>query len=240
MSFARFFGHDIDFDLAMKPFTWQHYLLIFLGIMCVVITLKYAKKLKNSKYEALIKKVFIGWLILLELSYHIHYWAYGMFSVPLHVCSFGMLFSVLLLATGKYRYFEILFYVGILGGLLALFFPNTLGYTYFNMRYYHFIFLHMAIAMIPIYYYKAYDFRISYRSIYKTMGLLFSVLPLVIFVNYMFDKNYMFIGEKPEIVASILPDWPFYIIIFVGLIPILFHGLYFISNFDFKRLQFQK
>ncbi|MBU1019866.1 MAG: TIGR02206 family membrane protein [Firmicutes bacterium] len=240
MSFSRFFGHDINFDLAMKPFTWQHYLLIFLGIMCVVFTLKFAKTIKTSKYEPLIKKVFIGWLIVLELSYHIHYWAYGLFSVPLHVCSFGVMFSILLLVTGKYRYFEVLFFVGIFGGLLALFIPNTLGYTYYNMRYYHFIFLHMSIAMVPIYYYKAYDYRITYRSIYKTIGLFLCLLPLVMYVNYTFDKNYMFIGEKPEILAGILPDWPYYVFIFVGLTPILFHVLHFISNFDYKKITFKK
>ncbi|MBN2604658.1 MAG: TIGR02206 family membrane protein [Bacilli bacterium] len=240
MSFSRFFGHDINFDLAMKPFTWQHYLLIFLGISVVVFTLRFAKTIKASKYEHLMKKVFIVWLIVLELSYHMHYWAFGMFSVPLHVCSFGVMFSILLLVTGKYRYFEILFFVGIFGGLLALFFPNTLGYTYYNMRYYHFIFLHMSIAMVPIYYYKAYGFRITYHSIYKTIGLFLCILPLVVFVNYTFDKNYMFIGEKPAILASILPDWPYYIFIFIGLVPILFHLLYFVSNFDYSKYRFRK
>jgi hypothetical integral membrane protein (TIGR02206 family) len=240
MSFSRFFGHDINFDLAMKPFTWQHYLLIFLGISAVVLTLRFAKTIKDSKYEHLIKKVFIVWLLILELSYHIHYWAFGMFSVPLHVCSFGVIFSVLLLATGKYRYFEVLFFVGIFGGLLALFFPNTLGYTYYNMRYYHFIFLHMSIAMVPLYYYKAYHFRVTYHSIYKTIGLFLCILPLVVYVNDTFDKNYMFIGEKPEIIASILPDWPYYILIFVGLTPILFHLLHFVSNFDYQKLKIRK
>ena len=94
--------------------------------------------------------------------------------------------------------------------------------------------------MVPIYYYKAYDFRITYKSIYKTMAVIICVLPLVVFVNFTFDKNYMFIGEKPEIMASILPDWPYYILIFVGLTPIAFHALYYVSNFDYKKLRSKK
>ena len=49
MSLQRFFGHDINFELAMKPFTWQHYLLILLGIMCVVGGLLIADKIHNSR-----------------------------------------------------------------------------------------------------------------------------------------------------------------------------------------------
>ena len=237
MSFERFFGHDIDFDLAMKPFTLQHLLLVILGILCVVLTLKYATKIKNSKHEKLIKNVFLVWLIFLEISYHLHYWWFGLFSVPLHICSFGVMFSIAILITNSKKVFEILFFVGILGGLLALFIPNTLGYTYYNMRYYHFILLHMSIAIVPIYYYKAYDFRVSYKSVYKTLGLLFIVLPLVVYVNYTFDKNYMFIGEKPEIVAELLPDWPYYIIVFLFLAIFVLNALTYISNFDYSRIK---
>jgi len=235
MSLERFFGHDIDFDLAMKPFSWQHFLLMFLGIMSIILTIKFAEKIKNSRYESKIKVAFAIWLILLELSYHIHYWAAEMFSVPLHVCSFGVLFSVTLLLTNKYKIFEILFFIGIFGGLLALFIPNTLGYTYYNMRYYHFIVLHMSIAMVPIYYYKAYGLRVNITSMYKTFALLFIVLPLVVFVNYKFDQNYMFIGEKPTIIAKYLPEWPYYIFVFLVLGILLSHLLVYISNYSNKN-----
>ena len=237
MSFERFFWHDINFDLAMKPFTWQHGILILLGIMSVVVTLMIADKIRNSRFENKIKKGFLIWLLILEISYHVHYWGYGLFRVPLHVCSFGVMLSVAILLTNSYKVFEILFFVGIFGGLLALFIPNTLGYTYFNMRYYHFVLLHMSITIVPIYYYKAYNFRIKISSIYKTFGLFVLVLPLVTYVNYTFDKNYMFVGEKPEIIADYLPDWPYYILVFVIIGFILLHLLYFVSNFDYKKIK---
>ena len=237
MIFARFFGHDIDFAQAMKPFTWQHYLIMFLGVLGVVVTLKFADKLKAYKYENRVRIGFAIWLLFLELSYHLHYWLFGMFSVPLHICSFGVMLSVTILFTKNKKVFEVLFFVGIFGGLLALFIPNTLGYTYFNMRYYHFIFLHISIAIVPIYYFKAYGYRISLRSIYKTFGYIMLILPLVVFVNYVKDKNYMFIGEKPEIIADLLPDWPYYIIIFVFLGLIMFHLLFLISNYFGNKIK---
>jgi hypothetical integral membrane protein (TIGR02206 family) len=236
MSIERFWNHELNPQLAMQPFTWQHGVLILLGVLSVFFTLKYAHNLKNSRYENRVKKSFAFWLLILEIIYHLHYWSYGMFSVPLHVCSFGVMFSIVILFTDSKKVFEYLFFIGILGGLLALLIPNSLGYTYYNMRYYHFILLHMSIAIVPIYYYKAYNYRITLKSIYKTMGLLLMILPLVVYVNITFDKNYMFIGEKPQILENILPDWPYYLIVFVIGVYVTFHLLYFVSNYGILHL----
>lgn len=233
MSFERFWNHELNPELAMQPFTWQHGMLILLGILSVVMTLKFAKKIRYSKYENEIKKGFAIWLIALELIYHLHYWTHGMFSVPLHLCSTGVMFSIIILLTDSKKVFEFLFFIGFFGGLVALFIPNSLGYTYYNMRYYHFILLHMSIAIVPIYYYKAYDYRVTLKSVFKTMAFILALSPLVTFVNYTKGMNYMFIGEKPEIIAGILPDWPYYIIIFLILGFFGFYSLYFVSNFGF-------
>ena len=239
MTWNKFWNHDLDPSKAMQPFTWQHGLLIVLGVLSIVLTMKYAKKIHSLKIEKKIKTGFAIWLIFLELIYHLHYWTYGMFSVPLHICSFGVMFSVIVLLTDSKKVFEFLFFFGIFGGLLALFIPNSLGYTYYNMRYYHFILLHMSIAIVPTYYYKAHDYRVTYKSVYKTLLLVAFLLPIVMFVNVTMDKNYMFIGQKPEILASILPDYPYYVFIFVILGIILFHLLWYISNKsldDWKRI----
>jgi len=236
-SLRRFWDHDLNPDLAMQPFTWQHGLLVLLGVLSVVITLKYAKVIFNSRYERKIKKGFAIWLLFLEIVYHLHYWTYGMFSVPLHVCSFGVMFSIAILLTDSKKVFDFLFFIGIFGGLLALFIPNSLGYTYFNMRYYHFIVLHMSIAIVPIYYYKAYGYRVNRKSLNKTAILILSLSPLVTLVNYTMDRNYMFIGEKPEIIAGILPDWPYYIIVFLVLAIICMNGLLYFSNLDFDIMK---
>jgi len=237
MTFERFWNHDLNPDLAMQPFTWQHGILILLGILSVILTLKFAAKIKNLTFEKRVKRGFAIWLLFLELIYHLHYWSYGMFSVPLHICSFGVMFSITILFTDSKKAFEFLFFIGIFGGLLALLIPNSLGYTYYNMRYYHFIVLHMSIAIVPIYYYKAYGYRVTLKSVYKTIALLLIVSPLVVFVNYTTGKNYMFIGEKPEILADYLPDWPYYIIIFIVSAFIALHALYYFSNLDFEKIK---
>lgn len=237
MSFERFWNHDLDPSMAMQPFTWQHGILILLGILSVVFTLRYAKKVHNYKYEKRIKRGFAFWLLFLEIVYHLHYWTYGMFSVPLHLCSFGVMLSIIVLLTDSKKIFELLFFIGIFGGLIALFIPNSLGYTYYNMRYYHFILLHMSIAIVPIYYFQAYGYRVTKMSVLKTSGFIILLTPLVTYVNMTQNKNYMFIGEKPEILANYLPDWPYYILVFIVLGFVLFNLLYFISNVNYSALK---
>jgi hypothetical integral membrane protein (TIGR02206 family) len=237
MSLERFWNHELDPSLAMQPFTWQHGVLILLGIFSVILTLRYAEGIHNYKHEKRIKRGFAFWLLFLEIVYHLHYWTYGMFSVPLHLCSFGVMFSIAILFTDSKKAFEILFFLGIFGGLIALFIPNSLGYTYYNMRYYHFILLHMSIAIVPIYYYKAYGYRVTKHSVYKTIVFVLLLTPLVTFVNVTQNKNYMFIGEKPAILANYLPDWPYYIIIFVVIGFFLLNGLYYLSNLNFQKLR---
>ena len=49
----------------------------------------------------------------------------------------------------------------------------------------------------------------------------------------------MFIGEKPEIIAAYLPDWPYYIIVFMILSFVSLHVLYFVSNFNYSKLKYR-
>lgn len=236
MSLERFWNHELNPSLAMQPFTWQHGLLMILGVLSVVLTLRYAERIHDSRLENRLKKGFAIWLLFLEIIYHLHYWTYGMFSVPLHLCSTGVMFSIAILLTDSKKVFEYLFFIGFFGGLVALFVPNSLGYTYYNMRYYHFILLHMSIAIVPVYYYKAYGYRVTKKSVLKVMTFVLCLSPLVTYVNYTKGTNYMFIGEKPQIIASILPDWPYYIGIFLVLALIACYSLYFISNYGLDPL----
>jgi hypothetical integral membrane protein (TIGR02206 family) len=230
MSWERFWSHEVNFDMAMQVFTWQHVMLIVLAILSVAVPLVYGPRLRSSRWETPVKRTMIGVLVFLELIYHVHYWSHGLFSAPLHVCSFGAMFSIGLLLTNNKKFFDVVFFIGVFGGLAALVVPNSLGYTYYNMRYYHYILIHMVIVIVPIYYYKAYGYRVTLRSLYRTIGFLLVLSPLIVTVNAVFDRNYMFIGDKPRVIASLLPEWPYYVFVLFVLMVINFHAIHYVSN----------
>lgn len=237
MSLERFFAQEILFEKAMRPFTWQHALFIILALGTIYLTLKYADKIKNSTHEKKIKIAFAVWVLLLELLYHIHYWMHGMFSVPLHMCSVGAFLSVYVLLTDSKLAFQMLFLIGITGGTIALVIPDTIGYPYYNIRYYLFPLMHMNIMIVPIYYYKAYKYRILQRSIYITFFTMLSLLPFANILNNMYDRNYLFIGSKPRIFGELLPDYPWYMIIGVVGLLFVFHFLYFLQFRSVQELK---
>lgn len=231
MSFSDFIEHEINSDFVVDPFSIQYLIFILIGILSVVLTLFFAKKIKAWKYEKKLKIMMGFALIVLETIYHIHNYVNGVFSIPLHISSFCVLFSIYVLFTDNRRIFGMLYYLGILGGLAAFFAPGMLNYTFYHIRFYHFILVHVAIIIVPLYYYKAYDYKINIKDMMITYVALIIILPYVIYVNYILERNYMFIGELPSQFVGVFPVWPYYIIVYLVLLIIPFAILYYLTNY---------
>ena len=231
MTFGKFFGHDIDFSKSAQMWTYHHLILFLFAVGAIVLTINVSKKIKASSKEQLIKKIFIGILVFLELTYHIHNWTYPRFSLPLHVCSFAVIFSIALLLTNSKRIWEYAFFYGVIGGIMALTFPNSYGYTFYNFRYYHFILIHCVIISVPLYYYIAYGYRVSYKTTLRIFRDSFIFGVIIYFLNGLFGTNYWFIGYIPDNVAGTFKDFNFYILFFIFLVFLTMNILYFVSNF---------
>ncbi len=239
MTFEKFFGHDIDFSKSAQMWTIHHLILSLVALFSIIVTLKVSTKIKASTKELKLKHFLIGWLIVLELSYHIHNWTYPRFSVPLHLCSFAVFFIIALLITDSKKVWDYAFIFGTIGGIMALLIPNSLGYTYYNFRYYHFILLHATILSVPLYYYKAYHYRLDYQTTMTVYKHTFILGIVVYILNGFFNTNYWFISEIPDNVSSTFTNWNVYIVCFIALTFITVNTLYFVSNFDtiFKAKQ---
>jgi hypothetical integral membrane protein (TIGR02206 family) len=237
MFLKTFFGHDIDFEKAATMFTIHHAIYIGMAIVSIIFILRYANKIKQSPHEQTIKRVMVGVLIVFEIAYHIHNWTYPRFSIPLHICSFAVIMSIYMLLTDSKRVFEYFFFFGTLGGIMALAFPNSWGYTYLNFRYYHFMLLHSFLIMIPLYYYKAYGYRLTYHSVIKVYKM---VLVTAIFVHIMnlffqnmgYDSNYWFITYIPQVVDDFFTSYPLYIVTFLAAVFTSMNILFFATHWD--------
>ncbi|MBN2604274.1 MAG: TIGR02206 family membrane protein [Bacilli bacterium] len=230
MTFQKFFGHDIDYSKAATMFTYHHIILICFALLSIFATLHFAAKIRLKSNEKRIKHFVAILLIFLEIAYHIHNWTYPRISVPLHVCSFAVIMNIILLYTDSKKIFNYAFFFGVLGGFMALFIPNSLGYTYYNFRYYHFIILHSLLIIVPMYYYKAYHYRVSYRTMLKTFR--FSVLSgiVVYIINGFLNTNYWFISYIPSNVSGFFTNWNIYIVTFIFTVFFTMNLLWFISN----------
>jgi len=230
MTWKLFFSHEPDMANAATLLSIHHFILMFFGVLAIIIPLKYGIKVKQYSKEKKLKIFFVVVLILLEIGYHIHNWYKPMLSVPLHICSFAVFLNVALLLTDSKRVFEYAFFFGVLGGLLALYLPDTMGFPYYNFRYYHFLILHSLLIVVPLYYYKAYGYRIDYKVTIKVFkGVVFAGIGVYI-VNSFIGTNYWFVTEIPSNVQFVFKDWNVYIICFSALILSAMFGLTYFAN----------
>lgn len=231
MFLSTFFGHDIDFSKSANMVTIHHLIYVLSAVITIALVLRYAKAIKASKHEQKIKTIVFYTLIVFELFYHIHNWTYPRLSVPLHICSFAVVMSLYILKTDSKRVFEYLFFFGTLGGIMALFFPNSWGYTYLNIRYYHFLLLHNLLIAISLYYYKAYNYRVNYHilwRVYKTVLVLAIFVHLInlTFQHFGYDANYWFITYIPYVVDDFFTSYPLYIFTFLSAVFVTMNILY--------------
>ena len=236
----NFFGWVIDEERAVQLFTWHHYLHVGFAVLAVFLPLHFAERIKASPREERIRNgAFVG-LLALELSYHAHNWLNGVFSLPLHISSFAVIMSLALLKTNSQKVFEYVFFFGVLGGLMALVVPFSYGFPYYNVRYHLFLLLHVMIIVIPLYYYKAYGYRVNLRATYKTFFMVLLTIPIIFNLNRFFNAlgvspeqpiNYWFVTEIPKHVTFIFGDnHIIYLGVFVSVIYMLQMLLYKLSN----------
>ncbi|MCF7927089.1 MAG: TIGR02206 family membrane protein [Candidatus Izimaplasma sp.] len=235
MSFNKFFGHDIDPEKAVNLLNIHHFFYMVFGMFTIYSILKFSDKIKESDKENLIKKILVLVFIILEITYHIHNWTYPRLSLPLHICSFAVLLNITLLLTNKKSVFEYAFFYGILGGGMALLVPFSIGYTYLNFRYYHYFILHSLIIAVPLYYYVAYNYRVTYtvllRIFRESMILAVGILILDNFLNFAgYNANYWFIAYIPKDINSIFSNYFLYILVFVSTVFITMNLLFFITH----------
>ncbi|PAT02007.1 TIGR02206 family membrane protein [Candidatus Izimaplasma bacterium ZiA1] len=230
MTFARFFGHDKNINLAATMFSIHHLIYAATAVLTIYLTLKFAKMVHTSVHEKAYRIGFIVVLVFLELSYHIHNWTYPRFSVPLNICSFALFMSIYILATNDKKIFKFVFFFGTLGGILALFLPTTLGYTYYNFRYYHFWLVHSMLIVVPLYYYAGYEYRVTYKDLISVYSVVVLVtIPIYVF-NFIFNTNYWFINEIPDNVSTFFPNFIVYIVIWYFTVFFSMNLLYFFTK----------
>jgi len=245
MTLERFFGQDIDPEKAVQLFNIHHlYYAIFL-VITYIVTLKFAAKIKASAKEHTYKTYAFIFLAFLETTYHIHNWSGGIFSIPLHVCGLAVFMNLALLLTDCKKVFNYAFFFGICGGTIALLLPLSKGYTYYNYRYYNFLIIHCTIVAIPLYYYKALGYRVTYRTTLKVYRTSVLSMIVVLFIDRFLvdlgvpiaEANYWFVAFIPANVEGVFTSWSVYVATFMLAVFLSMSLLYLLTCHSYQMKQ---
>jgi len=154
-------------------------------------------------------------------------------SLPFHLCRMMWFNSMIVLITRNQIAFELLLFVGMIGGLHSLLTPEFTHGTDLVVLIDYF-FVHGGLIAVPMYCVIVLGMRPRKMSWIKACLYLQIFVVSVGIINYMIGSNYMYLAIKPNVENPFLiGDWPYYII---GLeLATFLHAIIVYIPFYFKK-----
>ena len=222
-----------------KIFGFEHLLTIFL-IICFSILFPFLlRNLKTSSKS----KIALGlaiFIILNEVIKPFYYPAlyperYDFLStLPLHLCNLASLFIAIFFISKIRFFFNLSFFWGISGALMALTQPD---YPY-DFPHLHFILFNFNHALLLFSIFFAFitlknipDFKSYQDTIFYSIPIVLVVFSINLLINFLSKNtvaNYMYLIEFPlgENLTRFMPDPPFHVLIFIPIALLLFSITY--------------
>ena len=222
-----------------KIFGFEHLLTIFLIISFSILFPFLLRNLKTSSKS----KIALGlaiFIILNEVIKPFYYPAlyperYDFLStLPLHLCNLASLFIAIFFISKIRFFFNLAFFWGISGVLMALTQPD---YPY-DFPHLHFILFNFNHALLLFSIFFAFitlknipDFKSYQDTIFYSIPIVLVVFSINLLINFLSKNtvaNYMYLIEFPlgENLTRFMPDPPFHVLIFIPIALLLFSITY--------------
>ncbi|WP_191556300.1 YwaF family protein [Metabacillus idriensis] len=204
-------------DNPFAAFSKVHLLSIFLLFLTVLVLFLFRKKLLNENRNRAARWILAGTGLVCELSYHLWLTLNGTwnaaYTLPLELCSISLFLCIVLLLTKSRRVFEVVYFIGLAGAFFALLTPE-LNYNFPHLRFLHFFITHSVIILTCFFFVWVEKYKVTFRSVLKTMGFLNAAAVLIYFINQTAGGNYMFLSRKPvnPTPLDFLGPYPWYIL----------------------------
>lgn len=199
-------------------FSTEHLAAIAVLFICLLILFLLKKvlvrQLSNIK---LFERFFAVTLLTMEVAYHFvlvqeRTWSLSE-SLPLHLCSFTLFCSIILLWTGNKRFYDFIFFAGMGGALQAILTPSIVV-NFPDFKFIQFFYIHIGIILTAFYLLWVKGYRPTFKGIIQTMIVLNVLFPFIFAINILVQGNYMFLRMKPinGSLLDFLGPYPWYIL----------------------------
>jgi len=216
-----FFARDYSGG-AFILFGAQHLIgLALVVIVCVVIYL-----LRNRFRDPTRRVTRWGLLALIYLcegSWQVWMLTTGQWTIqgmlPLWLCSLSSWSMPLLLVWRSHRYYEWVYFMGIIGASMALLTPDLMNYGFPHFRFIEFFTLHGAIIVAVVYMTVVEGFRPTWRSLPRVFLITNLYWLFCAWVNSQIGSNYLYTqGKLPTpSLLDLLGPHPWYLLAMEGL-----------------------
>jgi len=223
--------HVVMLPFSNEWFLWNSITTFFI-ILITVVSRNAKPDFKNKL--AIIMGVFIALESILIQFYYLKVGVWtAQDSLPLHLCRLMWFNSIIVLLTRNQIAFELLLFVGMIGGLHSMLTPEFTHGTDPVLMFDYFI-VHGGLIAIPLYCIFVLGMKPRKKAWFKSFLYLQIFVVIVGLIDYALDANYMYLAVKPNVENPFLiGDWPFYII---GLeLATLLHAFLVYIPFYFKN-----
>ena len=203
---------------AFVLFSPEHLVAIMMLFICLLILFLLKEVLAPPFNNTLLfERFFAISLFAMEVAYHLvlvqeRKWSLSE-SLPLHLCSFTLFCSIILLWTGNKRFYDFVFFAGMSGALQAVLTPSIIV-NFPDFKFIQFFYVHIGIILTAFYLLWVKGYRPTFKGIIQTLIVLNVLFPIVFAINILVQGNYMFLRMKPinGSLLDFLGPYPWYIL----------------------------
>lgn len=215
----------------MRPFVLFsefHGLIVLGGLLLLVLIDWYSRKMATEKTYRRDVSIF-GWtmaaiyLFLTIFKISQHEWSVQS-NLPFHLCDISAWTLVYALSTKNKTAFELGYFWGMSGALLAFCLPTVTNIDWYLIPFFGW---HILLAAAPIYYIQTQKIHPTHRGLWTSVFLTVLAALLMMLINRVLDSNYMFVSKKIAPMEHIgLPEYPLYIFVLIPVMIVLFYALW--------------
>jgi hypothetical integral membrane protein (TIGR02206 family) len=218
---GEYFSKNYDGG-AFELFGPAHLIGLGCVVMCCVLLFLIRKKI-SADSQKWIRWGLLGLIYGCEGSWQIWMFWIGDWTVrgmlPLWLCSLTAWSIPLLLVWRNRKYYEWVYFMGLLGASQALLTPDLMSYGFPHFRFIEFFCLHGAIIVAVIYMTVVEGFRPTWRSLPFAISVTNVYWAFCGVVNYFLNSNYLYTNGKlptPSLLDFLGP-WPWYLLAMEGI-----------------------
>jgi len=237
-----------NLENTFVSFGLSHMIAVMVVFSIIALIIVNRVKLRESNYFNIMRFTLATLIILQEISLSMYRISVGQWelgtSLPFHLCGLGVLSSAYILVTKNEKLFQNIFFIMLIGAVMALLTPSieyNLGFPHY--RYFQFFVSHGLIAINFTFILFVFNFQehIRYKHLLNNFVALIVIAAIMLGVNLLTNGNYLYLMGKPGegTALDIFGQWPWYVFnILIFGIPIFFHIFYvpfFIRDYRRKK-----
>ena len=217
---------------AFQLFSYIHITTIFVVIGSSILIPISFKVFFNSRININISYI-IGFILitheLIKPFYRYHFYNDPFVEIiPLHMCHLASLSMGLFFFTKKDIFFEIGYFWGMTGNIMAILTPDL--DFFFNLQYFTYYFGHSMLLLSIVFALLCLNHNINFKSVIRVIFITLTFLPFIYLLNFILgdEANYWYLNTIPEAtsILSFLPNPPLNIIFLVPIGLILMMSVY--------------